>query len=82
MDFLKKNFLAVCILLSAILLSSALIINGLCSRYVYIDAKTPVFDKLTGSSYITTGKITAKLTIKRLNELVRDTKAGLSGDVE
>jgi hypothetical protein len=82
MDFIKKNFLAVCILLSAILLSSALIINGLCSRYVYIDSKTPVFDKLTGSSYITTGKITAKLTIKRLNELVRDTKAGLSGDVE
>jgi hypothetical protein len=51
MEFIKKNFLAVCILLSAFLLSIAIIFSALCSRYYYVDGSL-VFDKLTGDLFI------------------------------
>lgn len=51
MDFIKKNFLAVCILISAFILSVAIIFSALRGRYYHVE-RTVVFDKLTGDLFI------------------------------
>ena len=50
-EFIRKNFMAVCILISAFMLSVAIIFSALCSRYYYVE-RSVVFDKLTGDLFI------------------------------
>ncbi len=48
------KFLGISMLISAILLSSAIVVNGLLSRYEILETEngpTRIFDKLTGTYY-------------------------------
>lgn len=66
MDFIKKNFMAVCILISAFILSVAIMFSALCNRYyLFKDSKSfMIFDKLTGSTHAVYGEFTGEITIR------------------
>jgi len=74
-DFIKKNLMAVCILTSALMLSIAIMFSSLCNRYYLIkdDSSFIVINRLTGSTYIVSGKTALKLTIRDIEKMFEQT---------
>jgi hypothetical protein len=74
-NFIKKNFMAVCILTSALMLSIAIMISSLCNRFYLIKDSNSfmVINRLTGSTYIVSGKTALKLTIRDIEKMFKET---------
>ncbi len=75
MEFIKKNFLAICILISAFMLSIAIIFSALCSRYYFVENSgntIHVFDRLLGTTYIISGGKAVKLTIQDIINIMEN----------
>lgn len=66
-DFIKKNMLPISIFLSALMISTALIIHGLSNRYEFVKDSVPLFDKLTGTTYYFSNSSFYKFTKNELN---------------